>query len=80
MPDNAVIQKELPAIDLPVDKGAVLLVWKKQRPSRLPVDDLFHEIDHKSIAAFFQESEDRIQGGVRQEHVVCVAEHNIVRR
>ena len=79
MPHNAVIQEELPAIDFPMDKGAVLPVREEQRPSSLPVYDLFHEIYHQSIEALVTEGKDRVQGSVRQKHIVCVTEHDVIR-
>ena len=51
MPDDVVIQKELPAVYLPVNKRTVLFVREENRGPRLLINDLFHEIDDQSIKA-----------------------------
>ena len=79
MPHDVIVDQKLPAIHLSVDEGTVLFVREEDGTAGLPVDDLLHEVDHQRIKAFVDIGEDRIQGKVRQEHIVRVAEHDIVR-
>ena len=80
MPYDIVIQKELPAVDLSVNKGAVFFVGEEDGAARPPVDDLLHEITDQCVKALVDKGKDCIQGKVCKEHIVGVAEHHIVRR
>ena len=79
MPDDVVVEKELSAVDLPVHKGAILLMREEDGGPSLSVYDLLHEITDQRVKAPSRISEDGVQSQVAHEHIVRVAEHYIVR-